>query len=136
MIFRTYGLWGVMNNNVNILVCGDRNWTDKEVMHDILDGFLQEYGSRMQVIQGGARGADTIAKEWSLARDIPCITVEAEWDKYGRAAGPIRNKAMLAWNPEFVIAFHEDLAKSKGTRNMVLQARTAGINVVLVKGRQ
>jgi hypothetical protein len=56
----------------------------------------------------------------------------ADWDKYGKAAGPIRNKQMLdEGKPQAVIAFSYDLARSRGTANMVAQARDAGLPVWL-----
>ena len=57
----------------------------------------------------------------------------ADWDRFGRAAGPIRNKQMLdEGKPTLVIAVHEDISKSKGTKNMVEQAEKRGIDVLVV----
>lgn len=61
------------------------------------------------------------------ARDIPVQTVEAEWRKYGRAAGPIRNGKMLDEGAEQVIAIPD--AQSRGTWDMVNQAKGRGVPV-------
>jgi hypothetical protein len=55
----------------------------------------------------------------------------ADWDKYGKAAGPIRNKQMLdEGNPEKVIAFR--FKNSRGTQNMINQAEKAGIKTIVI----
>jgi len=82
------------------------------------------------IIQGDARGADLIAKSVARAQGCPVESYPADWTRYGRAAGPIRNKQMLdEGKPDLVLAFSQHLAFSKGTANMVGQARQRGIEV-------
>jgi precorrin-6x reductase len=62
-------------------------------------------------------------------RGIKCTTVEADWNKYDRAAGPIRNAQMADMRPDVVLA-----APGKvGTANMIEAARTRGLNVVMLE---
>jgi hypothetical protein len=57
----------------------------------------------------------------------------AQWHKYGRAAGPIRNQQMLAeGKPDLVLAFHDDIDGSRGTKDMVNRARRAGVKVEVI----
>ncbi len=52
----------------------------------------------------------------------------AKWNLYGKGAGHIRNKEMIdKGKPDKVVAFHSDISKSKGTRNMINQAKKLGI---------
>lgn len=82
------------------------------------------------VIQGGARGADTLAQLAARRIGLPCITYEADWDRHGKAAGPIRNQQMLETSaPELVLAFIPESGITKGTRDMVTRARAAGVEV-------
>ena len=75
-------------------------------------------------ITGGA--ADTLAAEWAQARAIPCRLFLADWTTHGRAAGPIRDQAMLdTGKPDLVVAFVGD----RGTADMVRRAREAGVLV-------
>jgi hypothetical protein len=61
------------------------------------------------------------------------VVFPAEWKKYGNAAGPIRNARMLNEGvPDVVIAFHENIHKSKGTKNMMDQACLHGVDVILI----
>jgi hypothetical protein len=64
---------------------------------------------------------------------LPVESFPADWEQYGRAAGPIRNQQMLEAKPDRVFAFHEDLEHSKGTGDMVRRARKAGVPVEVIK---
>jgi len=113
---------------MRILVCGDRNFTDYELLCDV----LQDYNSdKTVIIEGGASGADSLARQWAIERYIDFKEYPADWEKYGKAAGPIRNKQMLdEGKPELVITF---LAKdSKGTKNMIEQATKANVPVKMI----
>ena len=74
------------------------------------------------VIHGDARGADTLAKWWATSRGIAQKPYPADWKAHGKAAGMIRNRAMLAdGKPGLVVAFLGGV----GTGNMVRLARDA-----------
>lgn len=112
-----------------ILVCGDRNWSDSDKIKTVLTEFPS---NDSVVIHGGCRGADTIAGNVAKEYGMNVVVFQAEWGKYGRGAGPIRNKKMLdEGKPDIVIAFHSDISSSKGTKNMIEQARKKGVEVVL-----
>lgn len=120
---------------MRILVCGDRNWTDSALIW----GALRRYNpAHLVVIHGAARGADTLAARAALEMGAsidrsptpkqPLGGYPAEWGRYRRAAGPIRNQQMLIeGKPDLVLAFHDDLVHSKGTRDMLYQAGRAGV---------
>ena len=111
-----------------ILVCGDRNWNDSEKIREV----LKEYPKESVIIHGGCRGADTIAGNVAKEYGMSVIVFPAEWSKHGLAAGPIRNKKMLdEGKPDLVLAFHSDISSSKGTNNMISQARKKGIETIL-----
>jgi hypothetical protein len=114
---------------MRVLVCGDRNWTDRRSIEREIRKLL-EVGLISLVIEGGARGADAIARNVADQLGIPRQTFLADWSAYGKAAGPIRNLRMIAeGKPDLVLAFHADLAKSKGTKDMIESATRAGIPV-------
>lgn len=116
---------GSANGILRILVSGDRNWTDKEAIRRELEKRLP-----CVVIHGCARGADTLAGQVAFELGMEVVTFPAEWHLYGKAAGPRRNQTMLdLGKPDLVLAFHADLANSKGTKHMVEIARTAGVSV-------
>lgn len=111
-----------------ILVCGDRNWANRASIAKCLKALPLD----TIILHGGARGADSIAGEEASKLGLKVEVFPAEWDKYGPAAGPIRNIKMLDRNPHLVMAFHPDLAKSRGTAHTVREARKRQIKVYLV----
>jgi hypothetical protein len=107
-----------------VLVCGGRNYDDWEPLFAVLDALLGQ--NDLVIIQGGAPGADGIARMWSRSRKCECLNFPADWRKQGRAAGPIRNHRMLAeGKPDLVLA----APGGRGTADMVRQARAAGLEV-------
>ncbi len=113
---------------MKILVCGDRNWTDYDAVYAALDALDAEAGP-VTVISGMARGADTHAANWAAATGRSLLPFPADWKRYGRGAGPVRNQQMLDEGPDLVLAFHDDLAASKGTADMVRRSERAGVEV-------
>lgn len=120
--------------SVKILVSGDRHWTDKDYIFQKLDE-ISILTPPTIIIEGCAPGVDSIAEEWAKERGIENEHFPADWDRYGRAAGPIRNQEMLTTEPDLLVAFHPDLAQSKGTRNMVGLAEKAGVLTYVFTGR-
>lgn len=110
---------------MKILVCGSRDYLD----YDFVEEVLSSYGSELTgIVHGAARGADTLAGDYGRSANIPVEEYPADWGTHGRAAGHIRNTKMLAeGKPDLVIAFQ--MNNSKGTQNMINQAKKAGIAV-------
>lgn len=110
-----------------VLVCGGRDYSDRSSVFAALD-LVKAATSEMTVIQGGASGADALAREWcGRQTSIHMVNEPADWRTHGRAAGPIRNQRMLdEYKPDVVIAF----AGGRGTADMVRRAKAAGVPVV------
>jgi hypothetical protein len=109
-----------------ILVCGGRDYHDFDRVDNVLSKLLGEGDT---LIQGGARGADALAKQWAFEWHVSVEEYPADWKKYGRGAGPIRNQQMLdEGKPDLVVAFKG----GTGTADMVRRAKKAGIPVTEV----
>jgi len=117
--------------DLRVLVCGSRDWEDGTFMLK----HLRQLPKGTTIIEGAAPGADTLAALYAKQLGFEIDEYPANWGKYHRAAGPIRNKQMLEeGQPDVVLAFHEDIAESKGTRDMCIQAKKAGIPVKILSG--
>ena len=109
-----------------LLVCGGRDFEDQQFTDWALDAIHARRPISL-LIEGGARGGDRCARMWAQKRDIPVKTFEADWKRYRHRAGPIRNQQMLdEGHPELVAA----LPGGKGTTDMVLKARAAGVRTL------
>lgn len=110
---------------MRLLVCGGRDFTDADYVFRVLDRVHAKRPISL-LIEGGARGADRLARNWAINRGVAYKTENAEWKRYGKAAGFMRNKAMLdIWSPDGVVAF----PGGAGTADMVRQADKADITV-------
>lgn len=83
-----------------------------------------------QIVHGGAKGADTLGKQWAIANGIDHKAFEADWDK-GRAAGPIRNKLMAQYGDSLLAFPLTDPDKAKGTTNMISEAKLCGLGIII-----
>jgi hypothetical protein len=110
---------------LRVLVCGGRDYGDREALFAALDAIHAETPIGL-VIQGEAPGADRLARAWAIHRRVRAMGFVADWAAHGKAAGPIRNRRRLAeGRPDLVIA----ALGGNGTDDMVRQARAAGVRV-------
>lgn len=117
-------------NDQTWLICGGRGFTDREMFNSAMGDLVRLKGMPGYILQGGASGADTMALDWANHHAISSWTSKADWQKHGRAAGPIRNQAMLdIHKPDLVVAF----PGGKGTADMVRRSHAAGIDVAEIK---
>lgn len=117
---------------LRILITGSRHWRDRDTIRraivDTIDRWTADGGcGYVTVVHGGARGADTIAGE--IARELRCVVEvhPADWQRYGRAAGPIRNAEMVALGADVCLAWH---------RGCMRLAEQAGIPVKVYEGAE
>lgn len=109
-----------------VLVCGGRDYADRRRVYEVLD-VAHAANPIVLLIAGGANGADALAVDWARMREVPYKTFPAEWERLGRAAGPMRNQQMLnEGKPHMVIAF----PGGRGTADMATRAEAQGVPVV------
>lgn len=107
-----------------IIVCGGRDFYDGLKLFHVLDMCRPR-----EVAHGGARGADTLAGSWAESRGIPLRVYPADWARYGRSAGPMRNRHMLDdFDPDGVVSF----PGGRGTDDMCSVAQRSGVWVVRI----
>lgn len=108
-----------------IAIVGSRDFTDLHYMRQGVMLTLQTEDVDA-IVSGGQRGADTLSEVIARELEVPHRHIIADWKKYGRAAGPIRNRLVIE-ACTVLIAF--PIGASKGTRNAIEQAKAAGKQV-------
>ena len=110
---------------MKILVCGGRNYWKPSLVNRALAHVHAKRGITL-LIHGAAPGADKLADDWAKAVGVERQPFPADWDKFGKSAGPIRNKRMLdEGKPDAVVAF----PGGDGTDDMVRRAEMRGLKV-------
>ncbi len=122
--------------HMRVLVCGGRDFAlpEKSIEASNQRSFIWNYLTQVNLgvepievlIHGGAVGVDRCAGQWAHNQRITVREFIAQWDKYDKSAGPIRNQQMLdEGKPDLVIAF----PGGRGTADMVRRAKKAGVKV-------
>ena len=126
-----------MPEPIRILVTGGRAYKNREAVFKALDALAGTTSSwkvppvPVHIIHGACpTGADKYADQWVDSRHVTCERFRADWNKWGKAAGPIRNQLMIdRGKPHYVVAFPGDV----GTADMVDRAHRHGIRVIDIK---
>jgi len=122
-----------MKEAIRLLVCGSRDWKNKNIIAAYIEQISKRDTGVKCVIEGGASGADIIGRVVAQELKIPVITFLANWQKYDKKAGMLRNQQMIdEGKPDFVLAFHNNIDASKGTKDMIQRAKKNNIPGCLI----
>lgn len=116
---------------MKVIICGSRDWYDIMIIRRRLMKLQDQFPDAI-IIEGGCDGADLVARRVAKSIGLDLVEFPANWTRYGKSAGPIRNIKMLDTKPQLVIAFHDDLENSKGTKHIVDEARKRRIEVEVI----
>lgn len=113
----------------SVLITGDRNYTDRKEVRRVLKKLWKQ--GYTVLVHGAADGADTLAGQEGDRIGFDVHPHPANWLAFGRrSAGPIRNRSMLTHEePDLIVWFHDDIEKSKGTKDMIKVATMKGYPV-------
>lgn len=111
-----------------VIITGCRHWDCPAVAHEVIRRLEARVGAFV-IVHGGARGVDHAFEQAARMSHVATEPHPADWDAHGKGAGPLRNAAMVDAGADLCIAVHRDLAGSKGTKDCVRRALTAGIPV-------
>lgn len=108
---------------MKIIIAGGRNFENYLLLKLKCDAILKNV-QVTEIVSGKATGADTLGERYAKERGYKVNPFQADWDKHGKSAGYIRNKAMAEY-ADCLIAFWD--GKSKGTGHMINLANEGGI---------
>ena len=111
-----------------VIVAGTRYFNDYNLMRTKLDCFLKNL-TNVEIVSGAARGADTLGERYAKEHNMQIKQFPADWDKYGKRAGYIRNSQMADY-ADYLVAFWD--GKSRGTLLMINLAKEKGLKIKVV----
>ena len=122
--------------NVKAIVCGGRHFDNYDYLEITLDSIFEELDldyENIEIVSGNCNGTDKLGEQYAKEHCIKTKVFPAEWKKYGRAAGPIRNEKMIEYisNSDLpvVIAFVSE--NSKGTLDTIKRANKRNLKTFI-----
>lgn len=121
-------------NSYKVIVAGGRDFDNYEFLKEKLDETFESLGDLdahpIEIISGMADGADTLGIKYAKEHKLTMVLYPANWDKYPRMAGILRNMNMLV-TATHLVAFWD--GKSHGTKHLIEIAKEKGIPVWIYK---
>lgn len=114
----------VIVDNTRTIICISWERNTKCFYQNIESDILDNKDSIF--VFGDCSGVDECAKKICEKYKIKHKVFKANWKRYGKSAGPIRNSKMIGFSDK-VLAYHSDLEKSKGTKNLINLAKSRNI---------
>jgi len=114
-----------------IIIAGGRDFNDYDLLEKEVSGFLKtlDIDNGLEIVSGGAKGVDAMGERFAKENDFSIKLFPADWSKYGRGAGPKRNRQMAEYATH-LIAFWN--GESKGTKSMITLAKKNDLNVTVI----
>lgn len=100
---------------MKLIVAGSREIIDEE----FVSGWLDKMNCALnisEVVSGTCRGPDTFGEDWARENWVHIKRFPANWDEFGRAAGPIRNREMAKYADVAIVFISQG---SRGAKNMM-----------------
>lgn len=113
-----------------VIIAGTRTFDDYDLLCRYADIKLSNIYEPIEIVSGGARGADALGERYAKDRGYELRRFPADWNKYGKRAGYLRNVQMANY-ADALLAFWD--GKSRGTKNMIEEATTRGLLVGIKK---
>ena len=112
-----------------VIIAGYRDFNDFNFLEEKLNEILTN-NNNIEIVSGTARGVDQMGERYALKNNIPVKRFPANWDKYGKRAGYLRNDEMAKY-ADALIAFWN--GTSRGTGHMIDLAKRNGLEVTVIK---
>lgn len=108
------------------IIAGSRSITD----YNILLQIMKEIDFNItEIVSGTAKGADSLGERYAIENNIPLKKFPADWNKWGKVAGRIRNGQMNMYSDALILLWD---GKSRGSKHMLEIAKERGL-IVFVK---
>lgn len=119
-----------------VCIAGSRSFTDWLLMWEFLEKKLADFlklttGSGIsEIVSGTAKGADKLGERYAVAKSIPIKRFPADWNKYGKVAGHVRNRQMAEYADVCVVFWD---GESRGSANMIACTKELKLPTIVVK---
>lgn len=112
-----------------VVIAGSRDYTDYDTVKKYADIVLKNVADEIEIVSGRCRGVDMLGEKYAKERGYSIKYFPADWNRYKRAAGQIRNEAMAKY-ADALIAYWD--GESTGTKGMIEYARQNHCKIIVV----
>lgn len=109
-----------------VIIAGGRDFNDYPLLTKTMDRLLSNVSEDIVILCGKARGADALGERYTKERGYAIEYYPADWNRYGKIAGYIRNNEM-AKRADALVAFWD--GTSRGTAHMIETAKAHGLKI-------
>jgi len=115
---------------MKVIIAGSREFSDFNLLREKCEEIISS--EEVEIVSGTAKGADKMGEEYAKAKGYQIKRFPANWNKYGKSAGYLRNKEMAEYADSAIIFWD---GSSKGTKHMIDLAKDKGlkVNIILYK---
>ncbi|MFD1292366.1 SLOG family protein [Lutibacter holmesii] len=111
---------------MKLIIAGTRTFTNYQKLKQACDHFLQDQNN-IEIVSGAYyRGADKLGEQYAKERGYKLTQFPADWDTFGRAAGPKRNQQMANYADALIVFWD---GKSRGAKHMIELAKRNHLKV-------
>jgi len=114
---------------MKVIIAGSRNFEDYSLLKSTLDCMAEIYDD-IEIISGGARGADRLGEQWARENSLKIHTFIPNWDGLGKSAGYRRNEDMAKFG-DALVCFWD--CQSRGTEHMINLAKKYNLKIKVVR---
>jgi hypothetical protein len=115
---------------MRLIIAGGRWFNDYDLMKNKLDFFLKNTTEPIEIVSGKASGADTLGERYARQNDYPIKDFYAQWGKYNKRAGYLRNKEMAEYATHCIVFWD---GESTGSASMIELAEEYGLPTRVVR---
>lgn len=129
--------------DIRIVVAGGRDFNVYDCVKITLDNYIsqiritklykdlpfEEFIDKVEIVSGGAKGADSLGEQYALEQGLTCTVFNADWDTHGKSAGYIRNSEMAKYGTHAVIFWD---GESKGSGHMIDLAKKHKVKTTII----
>lgn len=115
-----------------VIIAGGRDFSFERhyvLLKDQMDRLVEEFGMPLEIVSGGARGADSLGERYAKENGINIVRFQADWENQGKRAGIARNIDMGNYG-DMLVAFWD--GESRGTKHMIEFAGKRGLPAVII----
>lgn len=115
---------------IRLIIAGGRDFKNYVLLKEKVDEFIDGQEGVTIVSGKEPHGADKLGEDYAIERGLTVVEYRPNWKKFGRAAGPIRNKEM-AQNADALVVFWD--GESRGSESMIKYAKQYNLDYVIVR---